>query len=67
MIEGFEASRPPVDLVINDLESEEDLNLLEELTAASGAKSPAYSPEQMMAAIRELQNDVFLLSSGQEK
>ena len=66
VIERSETSRPAVDLVINNLESEDNLDFLDELSVVSGAESPAYSPEQMMAAIRELQNDVLLLANGQQ-
>ena len=53
-------SVPALDIVINNLESEDGGGggILSNL---SGASSPAYTHEQMMAAIRELQNDVNLL------
>ena len=63
------ASVPALDIVINNLESEDSGGgggggggILANL---SGASSPAYTHEQMMAAIRELQNDVNLLCNDQ--
>ena len=52
-----------LDLVINNLESDDRANGL--LVDLSRATTPSYSQEQMMAAIRELQNDVSLLCNEQ--
>ena len=59
------SSLPALDMVINNLESDggSSSGILVDLSRTS----TPYSPEQMMAAIRELKNDVNLLCGDQSQ